>query len=128
MRELIGIREVIKEIQTFVISGKLIIQNIALTPRHFFLDDIPQSKVYEDNEACIKFSKTRTISPRTKHTTLPYHFLWYEVEALKIEVISINTNNQLVKQFTKGLQQGNFKLAWKALMKWYLMKGRESLY
>ena len=63
--------------------------------------------------------------PRTNNITIPYHFFWSNVKALKIEIISININGQLSDQFTKGLQEGKFELSWKALMKWYLMKGVE---
>ena len=83
-----------------------------------FLYDIPPSKVYEDNEACPKFSKIPTISAHTKHIYLPYHFLWSKVESPKIEIILFNTNDQLVGQFTKGLQEVKFELARKAIMKW----------
>ena len=60
---------------------------------------------------------------RTKHIALPYHLFWYKSKALKIEVLSINTNDHLADQFAKGLQEGNFELAPKALIKWYLIKG-----
>ena len=50
---------------------------------------------------------------------LSYHINSFgsKVEALKIEVLSINTNDQLADQFTKGIQEGKSELAWKALMK-----------
>ena len=66
-----------------------------------------------------------TMSPRTKHTALPYHFFWVKAEALKIEALLINTNDKLADQFTKVLHEGTFELARKYLMKWYLMKGVE---
>ena len=65
---------------------------------------------------------------RTKHIALPYHLFWYKSKALKIEVLSINTNDHLADQFAKGLQEGNFELAPKALIKWYLIKGGGSVY
>ena len=61
--------------------------------------------------------------PCTKHIDLPYTFIWYKVESLEIEVISINTIEYLADQFTKGLQEGKFELAHKSLMISYPMKG-----
>ena len=71
MRELIGIIEVIKEIQTFVIYGKTQNPKYCTHSKAFVLDDIPPSKVYEDNEACMKFSTMSKMSPR--RSTLPYN-------------------------------------------------------
>ena len=68
------------------------------------------------------------MSPRTKNISLPYHFFRSKVKALKIEVLSINANDQSAEQFTQGLQEGKFELIWKAPIKWYLMKGVESWY
>ena len=39
---------------------------------------------------------------------LPYHFFKSKIEALDIEVLSINTNDKLEDQFAKGLQEGKF--------------------
>ena len=61
----------------------------------------------------------------TKQIDLTYHLFCYKVFALKIEVIFINANNWLVYQFTKGSQKGEFELAQKDIMKWYIIKGRE---
>ena len=123
MHELICIREVIKEIQTFFISGKTENPKYLTHSKEFFLNNTPTSKFYEDNEACLKFSTFKHIYPRTKHISLPYHCFCSKSKALKIDVLSINTNDQLAEQFTKGLQEGKFGLARKALMKGWLMKG-----
>ena len=61
--------------------------------------------------------------PSSKHIDLPYKFFWYKVESLEIEVISINTNEYLADQFTKGLQEEKFELAHKYLMICYPTKG-----
>ena len=49
MRELIGIREVIRDIQTFFISRKTKNPKYFTHSKGFFLDDIPPLKAYEDN-------------------------------------------------------------------------------
>ena len=58
------------------------------------------------------------ISPRTKHIALPYYLFWSNIQLLDIEVISINTNDHLEKQFIRGPQEGNFDLVRKDIMKW----------
>ena len=50
MRDLIAIREVIQEIQTFVIAGKVKPIQFSTHSKTFTLDKIPQSIVHEDNE------------------------------------------------------------------------------
>ena len=74
MRDCIAIREVIQEIQTFMIAGKCKSVQFSIHSRAFTLDKILQSIVYEDNEACLKFSNMPKMSPRTKHIALPYYF------------------------------------------------------
>ena len=64
------------------------------------------------------------MSPSNKHIDLTYNLFWSNVKALKIEVLSINTNYWLADQFTKFLHEWNFKLAWKVIIKWYLIKVR----
>jgi hypothetical protein len=118
MRELIGIREVIKEIQTFVISGKTRTPIFRTFSKAFTLDTIASSTVYEDNEACLKFATMPKMSPRTKHIALPYHFFRTKVVELEIKVIPVSTHSQLADQFTKGLPTGKFQAARKALMGW----------
>ena len=51
MRELIAICEVLREIQTYVISEKSKKTLFRTHSRAFILDAIPQSTVHEDNEA-----------------------------------------------------------------------------
>ena len=66
------------------------------------------------------------MSPYNKHILLTYDFFQYKFKALKIESLSINTNNQLSGHFTKGLHEGKFKLALEVLIKWYLINGLDS--
>ena len=70
MGELIGIREVIKEIQTFVISGKRHNPKYCTHSKSSILDDIPKSKVYEDKKYWTKVSTISKMSTRTKPIAL----------------------------------------------------------
>ena len=66
---------------------------------------IPQSKVYEDSDACLKFAKFPQMSSRIKHIAIPYHFFRSKVDSLEIKVLGIGADDQVVDQFTKGLHQ-----------------------
>ena len=115
MRELIGVREILKEVHAFVLHPDHS-QPTYKTKINF--SSISQSKVYEDNEACLTFATIPKMSPRTKHIAIPYHFFRSKVENLEIKVESIDTDDQLADQFTKGLPQDKFEKARKKLMGW----------
>ena len=108
MRELIGTREILKEIYNHVLSNDSGINDPTYTTISKTFGRIPQSKVHEDNEACLKFATMPKMSPRTKHIAIPYHFFRSKVSNFEIKVLGIHTNNQLADQFTKGLPQDKF--------------------
>ena len=114
----IGIRDLIKEIQTFIVSVKTQTSVSWTFSKAFVLDKIASSKVYEDNEACLKFVTMSKMSPWTKHIAVPYHLFQTKVIELEIKVIPVSTHSQLADQFTKILPTGNFQAARKTLMKW----------
>ena len=79
MQDLIPIREVLKEIMTIVFkvepaityhSHSQAFTDTVGTTAHV----IPQSTVFEDNEACLKFARMPKLTPRTKHIGIPYHW------------------------------------------------------
>ena len=96
--------------------------------KSFVLNNIFSSKVYEYIEDCLKFSIIPIIYPRTNNISLPYHLFWSKIEALNIEVLPINTNDQLKDEFAKGLQEGKYERTQNYFMKWYIMKWGQSLY
>ena len=117
MRDLIGVREILKEI-----SANVFLTNTDPSPEFRTISKtfgkIPQSIVHEDNEACLKFASMPKMTPRTKHIAIPYHFFRSKVANLEIKVVGINTDNQLADQFTKGLPQDKFIKDRKNLMGW----------
>ena len=117
MRDLIAIREILKEISTIVLSNSPPLKPSFSTISRSF-ESIPKSLVHEDNTACLKFANMPKMSPRTKHIAIPYHFFRTKVEQLEIKVVGIDTNNQLADQFTKGLPQDKFVRDRKSLMGW----------
>ena len=81
-------------------------------------NSIPTSKVYEDNNACLKFTSLLRLTPRTKHIAVPYHWFRTKVEQLEISIEPISTEKQLADQFTKPLIVNKFLSARKDLMGW----------
>ena len=99
MRELIGVREILKEIVEHVLHDK-VTKPESITSHKYGL--LLQSRVFEDNESCLKFTTLPKMSPRTKHIAIPYHFFRNKIQNLEIKVEGIDTTNQLADQFTKG--------------------------
>ena len=125
MRDLIPLREILKEINTVVFEKSILIPKCTTNSKSFgdivtneSDSPIPNSKVYEDNNACLKFARLPRLTPRTKHITVPYHWFRSKVEQLEISIEPIDTENQLADQFTKALTSDKFLLACKALMGW----------
>ena len=116
MRDLIAIREVLKEIHKLVLDSKMKIAYQSHSKA--FEETIPQSTVHEDNQACLKFASMPKMSPRTKHIAIPYHFFRTKVEELEITIVPIGTDNQLGDQFTKGLPVEKFESDRLPLMGW----------
>ena len=115
MRKLIGTREVLKEIFQYVFQNDSMSPTCITTHKY---GSIPQSKVFEDNESCLKFATLPKMSPRTKHIAIPYHFFRSKIENLEIKVAAVDTKLQLADQFTKGLPQPAFEAARFTLMGW----------
>jgi hypothetical protein len=95
MRELIAIREVLKEVKSIVFDS-------AARPSYSMIaktfESLPQSTVFEDNDSCLKFASMPRMSPRTKHIAIPYHFFRSKVEQLEIQIQPIDTKAQLADQ------------------------------
>ena len=125
MRDLIPICKVLKEIMevvfyreptiTYHSHAKAFVDTDVGTMKY----TIPQSTVYEDNEACLKFARMPKLTPRTKHIGVPYHWFRTQIERLKICIEPIDTTKQLGDQFTKGLSVDLFpRISRKVLMGW----------
>jgi hypothetical protein len=124
MRDLIPIRQILKEIMKVVFDVK---PTITYTSHSKAFADvkpgsmpstIEQSTVYEDNHACLKFARMGQLSPRTKHIGIPYHWFRSKVESLDVRVEPISTNKQLADQFTKGLGIVPFEISRRIILGW----------
>ena len=78
------------------------------------------SRVWEDNNAALKMATDAFLSmtPRTKHIAVEYHWFHEHLKEEEIEVKRIDTAIQLADIFTKGLKCEEFVKKRKLLMKW----------
>jgi hypothetical protein len=89
MRDLIPIRDILKEIRVTVFGDEAYIPKCT-THCKSFKDAtpgdglVPQSIVYEDNQACLKFAQMPKLSPRTKHISVPFH--WFRSKIVNLEI------------------------------------------
>ena len=97
MRELIGNRQLIQEIQKHIDIPRNPISNV--------------SRVFEDNEAALKQAGTTLprLSPRTKHIGIKYHWFKSKIQVGEIELLPIDTKLQKADIFTKRLVTAEFE-------------------
>jgi hypothetical protein len=77
------------------------------------------SNVYEDNSGALSLATAPKMTPQTKHIAVKYHHFLSHVGIEKgIEVIKVNTNEQLADTFTKGLLTDKFCYLYKLLIGW----------
>jgi hypothetical protein len=79
---------------------------------------IPQSEVFEDNDACIKFAHMPKLSPHTKYLAVPLH--WWRSKVINLEIVmsSVPSASQLGGQFIKGLGKEPIERSRMSLMGW----------
>jgi hypothetical protein len=120
MRDLIPIREILIEIMSVVFHTAPTFQYNTHSKAFETVSNhvIPQSTVYEDNAACLKFANTGQLSPRTKHIGVPYHWFRSKVITLDIAIVPVSTTDQLADPFTKGLCAAKFQAARLKLQGW----------
>jgi hypothetical protein len=79
-------------------------------------------RIHEDNVGALTLGKLepRRMTPRSKHYAIKYHWFREKIadKSNKIELVKIDTKNQLGDIFTKGLTQATFEHLRKLLMGW----------
>ena len=84
------------------------------------LSGMTLSRVFEDNDACRKLASSTMpkMMPRSKHIAAKYHWLREKLEELKIEILRVDTKEQLADIFTKGLVLRDFENKRKLVCGW----------
>lgn len=77
-------------------------------------------QIHEDNVGALTLGKLkpRCMTPRSKHYALRYHWFHEQIGPRNIELIKINTSDQLGDIFTKGVGIMIFQRLRKKLMGW----------
>ena len=74
--------------------------------------------LFEDNNGALGLATTPRYPLRTKHIAVKYHHFRERVKNGTVKIKSIDTNEQLADQFTKGLQVGTFQYLRNKLLGW----------
>jgi len=72
--------------------------------------------IFEDNQACIDYTKNSTNHPRTKHIDTKYHFIRDLVEQEIITLVPVKSADNIADILTKPLQSPVFKLLCSKIM------------
>jgi hypothetical protein len=90
-----------------------------------FTDDFVSKihvRIHEDNVGALTLGKLepRRTTPRSKHYAIKYHWFREKIhdKSNKIELVKIDSKNQLGDIFTKGLTQATFEHLRRLLMGW----------
>lgn len=117
MRELLWVRRMVREVAEWF--------GIAYDKRSRIL-----SKVFEDNQGAIAVAKRPDLTARTRHLHTKYHHfkenIGVDEQGDGIELVYIDTKEQIADMFTKGLGNENFMRLRDELMGWNLQKNREN--
>ena len=66
-------------------------------------------KLFEDNQGAVEMCRVPKMRPRTKHINVKYHHFRESVRQGKINIVPIETQNQLSDIFTKALDKLTFQ-------------------
>jgi len=81
---------------------------------------IIRTTIYEDNEGALKLANIELprTTPRSKHYGIIYHWFREHVMNGTINILPIDTTDQLADFFTKGLSWAPFEKLQKQLIGW----------
>ncbi len=77
-------------------------------------------KIHEDNVGALGLGKLepRRMTPQSKHYAIKYNWFREHIGPRRIELVKIDTDDQLGDLFTKGLTKTKFSRLRKKLMGW----------
>ncbi len=93
-REILSLRRVLQDIVThsYINLTSSSSQPDNIHSNLFASQQLPPSKIYEDNNACIVLATTATnFKPRTKHTSLKYHHFHDQVKKSTLSIVKVDT-------------------------------------
>ena len=79
---------------------------------------VVKCRVFEDNESAIAMSKNKKFTPRTKHIALKYHHFRKFVSDKTINILSVDTREQIADILTKPVELNQFIYLRRKLSGW----------
>ena len=78
------------------------------------------SRVFKNNDACCKLalSTMPKMTPRSTHIAVKYHWFREKLEEINIEILRVDTKEQLADIFTKGLVQKEYESKRNLVCRW----------
>lgn len=70
--------------------------------------DVNPVVIYEDNRGCIGMARNRE-TKRSKHIDVKHHFIRDHIEAGRLLIEPVSTQDQLADMFTKALDTSRFQ-------------------
>ncbi|GMF34431.1 unnamed protein product [Phytophthora fragariaefolia] len=67
------------------------------------VDQVGATVIYEDNQGAMALAKNVGYQARTKHIDIRYHFIREKVASNVVELVYVESKNQLADYLTKGL-------------------------
>ncbi|GMF18158.1 unnamed protein product [Phytophthora fragariaefolia] len=67
------------------------------------VDQVGATVIYEDNQGAMALAKNVGYQARTKHIDVRYHFIREKVPSNEVELVYVESKNQLADYLTKGL-------------------------
>ena len=96
--------------------------NILNELQAFYSDPMEKPKIlcrlFEDNNGALLLATEQKYRPRTKHISLKYHHFRAFVREKKINILPIDTKEQIADQFTKALDLQTYTQLRYKLMGW----------
>ena len=94
--------------------------NLLAELQSFYADEVDKPRVlcklFEDNNGALILAREQKYRPRTKHIALKYHHFRSFVSEGKVDILPIDTREQIADQFTKALDEQTFvRLRYKLL-------------
>jgi hypothetical protein len=112
--EYIALSQAMRDVIPFV--------NLLSELQDFYSDDMSKPQIlcrlFEDNNGTLLMAKEQKYRPRTKHIALKYHHFRSFVNEKKVQILPIDTKEQLADQFTKALDVQTFVRLRSKLMGW----------
>ena len=79
---------------------------------------VVRCKVFEDNNGALELANAPKMRPRTKHIALKYHHFRKAVRDQKVNIVAVDTKQQIADIFTKPLYKPLFEHLQVMLLKW----------